>query len=138
MMTFRGRFLDVSNVIGRLAGAEDKIWAGAGLGAQRGLALGETIVKRHQSGRPGPNVITGDFRRRTKWDADIGRRSIEGQIGNDSPQGPRLEYPFYGPDSLGRMFPGTTYPSFEPSTEAVAEAVVSHMNRGVQAAVKAL
>lgn len=74
-----------------------------------------TRVKRHASGRPGPNAPTGDYRR------TIGTRFVEtadtytGEVGTNAPQGRRLELGFYGTDSLGRTYAQQPYPHFGPA-----------------------
>lgn len=64
-------------------------------------------VKANASGRPGPRVQTGDYRRSinsrsTRSVASVGEVSAE--IGTNKPQGRRLEFGFHGTDSLGRHF----------------------------------
>lgn len=76
----------------------------------------ETRIKANASGRPGPRVITGDYRR--SWTTrHLGATSI---VGTNKPQARRLEFGFYGPDSLGRVYNQRPFPHVGPAYEATA------------------
>src|SRR5688572_19999637 len=64
--------------------------------------LGVTAVKQKASGRPGPRVITGDYRRSIRGTTQREMDTAVGTIWTDRPQGPRLERGFSGADALGR------------------------------------
>lgn len=67
------------------------------------------LVVKHASGRPGPNVVTGQY---------ISRFLIENKrVVNLSPQTHRLEYGFSGTDSLGRVYHQPPFPHFRPALE---------------------
>lgn len=82
-----------------------------------------TEVRAHMSGRPGPNVITGDLRRGVflvlNHPADGVYRAI---AASNSPQARRLENGFIGVDSLGRHYHQPPYPAFRPAVEALLPA----------------
>lgn len=81
--------------------------------AHHGMLL-TTRIKANASGRPGPNVITGDYRR--SWQ---GRQSGSSYtVGTNKPQARRLEYGFYGPDALGRVYNQPPYPHLGPAWSA--------------------
>ncbi|MFH9236034.1 hypothetical protein [Streptomyces globisporus] len=66
--------------------------------------LGRGMIRANATGRPGPNVITGKYR--SSWEV-VGRAIPHGAqctIGTNEPQGRRLEYGFYGTDSIGRHY----------------------------------
>lgn len=68
-------------------------------------------VKAFASGRPGPRVRTGDYRR------SINMRMItrqHGVIGTNAPQARRLEFGFVGRDSLGRFYDQAPLPHWRP------------------------
>ncbi len=72
-------------------------------------------VRRHASGRPGPNVVTGAY---------IGAmvltyRDGGAYVSNPSPQTNRLEYGFVGVDSLGRLYNQPPLPHFAPALAEV-------------------
>lgn len=71
-------------------------------------------IKRHATGRPGPNMITGNFNRsiyRQVLSAGTGHIAV---VGSNAPQAWRLEMGFHGADSLGRVYDQPPYPSFGP------------------------
>lgn len=80
--------------------------------------LYQTRVKARASGRPGPRVITGDYRRSIYFELTTVGASPAAIVGTNAPQGRRLEYGFVGVDSLGRHFNQPPYPHFEPPLEA--------------------
>ncbi|MER6220716.1 hypothetical protein ABT189_08950 [Streptomyces sp900105755] len=57
----------------------------------------ETQVKANASGRPGPNVITGDDRRSWPHEVHVARGTVSGTVGTNKPQGRRLEHGCIGP-----------------------------------------
>ena len=83
----------------------------------RGGAVLETMVKANASGRPGPRVITGDYRRSITRQSTrtLGRSAV--LVGTNRPQGRRLEYGFSGTDSLGRRYSQPPYAHFGPAAE---------------------
>lgn len=90
-------------------------------------ALLETRIKRHASGRPGPNVITGDYRR------SIQRQRIKGGwiVGTNQAQGRRLEYGFFGTDSRGRTFAQPPYPHFGPALDETRPGLLKDLRKTV-------
>lgn len=81
----------------------------------------ETAVKANASGRPGPRVITGDYRRSINGEVGIAQDlSIEGTVGTAKVQGPRLEYGFNGADRLGRIYHQPPYAHFGPAHDRIA------------------
>ncbi|MCU1451939.1 MAG: hypothetical protein JWN46_85 [Acidimicrobiales bacterium] len=82
-------------------------------------ALLQTEVKRNASGRPGPNAITGDYRRSIGRET---RRYVDRSvctISTNRPQAMRLEMGFVGTDSLGRVFDSPALPHFGPALDAI-------------------
>jgi len=79
----------------------------------------ESAVKRHASGRPGPNAPTGDYRRswstRVRFTAD----TVTSITGTNRPQAARLEYGFHGMDSLGRNYNQPPFPHAGPAMDEV-------------------
>lgn len=77
-------------------------------------------VQRNASGRPGPNVVTGDYR--GSWRAEPVEEtaaSISISVGTDRPQAARLEYGFVGPDSLGRVYDQPPFPHMGPAVDGI-------------------
>lgn len=71
----------------------------------------ETRIKAHASGRPGPRVITGNYRR--SWTTT--HHGSASTVGTNAPQARRLEWGFYGPDRLGRVYNQRPYPHVGPA-----------------------
>ena len=95
----------------------------------------QTRVKARASGRPGPNVVTGDYRRsigvQFYRDPKAGFVAV---IGTNKPQGARLEFGFHGMDSLGRSYDQPPYPHFgpafdqtKPELESAADLTVTNL-----------
>jgi hypothetical protein len=81
-------------------------------------AMLEAAVKRNASGRPGPRVITGAYRRSiVSYYDSSGGMTFAFTVGTNAPQGARLEYGFHGVDSLGRNYNQPPYPHFGPAID---------------------
>lgn len=96
--------------------------------AQAGVAR----IRQNASGRPGPNVITGQYR--ASWRSEI--RGIpygaECTIGTNAPQGRRLEFGFYGPDSLGRVYAQPPFPHVQPALAHIEDTLHDQMRQVVE------
>ena len=79
----------------------------------------QTAVKAAASGRPGPNVVTGDYRRSISLTVSMEGISAVAHVGTDRPQGRRLEFGFHGADSLGRVYNQPPYAHFGPAVQIV-------------------
>ena len=78
------------------------------------------LVQQHASGRPGPNVITGDYRgswRPQREEAEPG--AVSWSTGTDRAQARRLEYGFVGFDSLGRQYNQPPYAHMGPAVDEI-------------------
>ncbi|NIN66324.1 MAG: hypothetical protein GTO63_16865 [Anaerolineae bacterium] len=73
------------------------------------------LTIRNASGRPGPNIVTGDY----VSSFYIKKSFLNFHVTNDSPQTHRLEYGFYGTDSLGRVYNQPPFPHMRPALQAV-------------------
>lgn len=128
--------IGVPAVVSRLLALPGTVTAAGAVGMARTVAAGEGVVKGNASGRPGPRVVTGAHRRSIRGQVlTVGGGIVEGEIGASSPQAARLEFPFYGPDSLGRRFPGNTYPYLAPSLPQVAAIAEREIGGAVTAAI---
>lgn len=81
-----------------------------------------TQVMRNASGRPGPNVITGDYRRSitVEFIREQAGSSVSAVIGSNNPQARRLEFGFHGEDSLGRHYNQAPLPHFGPAFDFIS------------------
>lgn len=80
---------------------------------------GEDLLKttvRNSSGRPGPNVVTGQYISNFYVSQSRPNSVV---LGNRSPQTRRLEFGFYGTDSLGRVYHQQAFPHIYPALAEV-------------------
>lgn len=77
----------------------------------------QTRVMANASGRPGPNVVTGDYRRSITLRVFRNGGMAVAVVGTNKPQGRRLEFGFHGVDSLGRHYNQPPYPHFGPAMD---------------------
>lgn len=81
-------------------------------------------ARRHASGRPGPNVITGQFRGSIQREYFRKDGAVAVSVFSDEPQARRLEEGFVGVDVLGRHYNQPPYPTFMPAAAEVEERFV--------------
>lgn len=81
----------------------------------------QTRVKAAASGRPGPRVITGDYRRSITLEMGMVDGKPAAIVGTVSPQARRLEYGYVDTDSLGRSYNQPPFPHWDPPLAAVVE-----------------
>ncbi|WP_425580769.1 hypothetical protein [Streptomyces thermospinosisporus] len=72
-------------------------------------------IQKNASGRPGPNVVTGQYR--ASWDVKVtvAGGQVSAMVFTNAPQSRRLEYGFVGVDRLGRQYRQPPYPHIEPA-----------------------
>ena len=85
--------------------------------------LGRGLIRGNASGRPGPNIITGQYW--ASWQSVT--RSIpygaQCTIGTGRPQGRRLEFGFTGVDSIGRYYDQPPFPHVGPAIPLIEAAL---------------
>jgi hypothetical protein len=88
-------------------------------------------IQQNASGRPGPNVITGQYR--ASWDVKVtvADRRVSAVVFTDSPQSRRLEYGFVGVDRLGHQYRQPPYPHIEPAYRQTGPGFVEALRTGV-------
>ncbi|WP_405803407.1 HK97 gp10 family phage protein [Streptomyces sp. NBC_01187] len=87
-------------------------------------------IQRHASGRPGPRVITGQYRASWKVRTNSGGSQVTAEVYTDAPQARRLEYGFVGSDSLGRHYRQPPYPHVEPAFRQTQPAYIQALADG--------
>lgn len=97
--------------------------------------IGLGRVKLAASGRPGPRRVTGDYTRTMNAQIARGDHGIEGVIGTNAVQAMRLEFGFYGQDSLGRRYRQPPYPHWRPTFEFMSAALAGDIPRAIERAV---
>lgn len=75
----------------------------------------KTRIQANASGRPGPNVITGDYRRSWSVQFQMAGDAYMGTVGTNAPQGRRLEHGFVGVDRAGRHYDQPPFPHAGPA-----------------------
>lgn len=72
-------------------------------------------VQQNASGRPGPNVETGEYRASIRiFEFSHTGSTSEAVVGTDAEQAARLELGFVGVDSLGRHYAQPPFPHWRP------------------------
>lgn len=99
----------------------------------RGGHLLQTAVRAKASGRPGPRVQVGDYRRGISLDVGsaiggLGALVPFATVYSESPQAQRLENGFIGTDSLGRSYHQPAYPHWDPATKQVEPIIVRRID----------
>lgn len=124
--------MNLDDLAGRLDEAADQIGETI---ERRMLNVGTTGVARiraNASGRPGPNVITGQYRASWKAVTDRIPYGAECTIGTEAPQGRRLEFGFWDmTDSIGRHFFQPPYPHVQPALPHIEDTLHEEMRSAV-------
>ncbi|TQF05561.1 HK97 gp10 family phage protein [Kitasatospora acidiphila] len=89
----------------------------------------ETAIKAQASGRPGPNAVTGDYRRSWTHEVRTVSGGVEAVVGTNKPQARRLEFGFVGPDILDRVFHQPPYPHVAPAVAQIEPLFTAAMAR---------
>ncbi|MFK0288237.1 HK97 gp10 family phage protein [Streptomyces sp. NPDC090499] len=101
-------------------------------GVEHTAELGAARIRGYASGRPGPNVISGDYR--DSWQPAPIRRFPYGAsctIGTELPYGRRLEFGFTGTDSLGRYYDQKPLPHVQPALPYIEQTLMGQMRLAV-------
>lgn len=137
-MTFTGLIIGGNAAIGAVLEVQGKVERGGLRGMRRTVQGGASIVRGRASGRPGPRVITGDYRRSINGQViEHERGRIVGQIGTNAAQARRLEFGFFGPDSLGRRYNQPAFAHFGPSVPDISTLAVREISESVTQEVAA-
>lgn len=77
-------------------------------------------VRAHASGRPGPQVITGQYRASIRIvDSQDNADGSVYYVGTDAPQAARLEFGFVGVDAIGRHYHQPPFPHWRPALQEI-------------------
>lgn len=123
--------MDLDELADRLESAADQ----TGPAIQRRMrhvgASGVARIRANASGRPGPNVITGQYRASWRSETRAIPYGAECTIGTTAPQGRRLEFGFVGPDSLGRVYNQPPFPHVQPAIGHIEDTLHEQMRAAV-------
>lgn len=113
--------MDLEDLAPRLERAAARVGPEINRTVQQQARLMRALIMENASGRPGPNVITDDYRpswKRVPFPVPDGGGAV---VGTDRPQGRRLEYGFYDmTDSIGRHFFQVPRPHVEPAVNELS------------------
>ncbi|MCF0086588.1 MULTISPECIES: hypothetical protein [unclassified Streptomyces] len=116
----------------RFERAATRIGPAIARGVEHTVELGAARIRGYASGRPGPNVISGDYR--SSWKPRPVRRLPHGAactFGTEEPQGARLEFGFVGTDSLGRVYDQKPFPHVQPAIPFIEATLMASMRLAV-------
>ncbi|MFJ4473232.1 HK97 gp10 family phage protein [Streptomyces sp. NPDC089424] len=124
--------MDLDDLAARLDEAADRIGEVTERRIRHVGAVGAARIKQNASGRPGPNVITGQYR--ASWRSET--RGIpygaECTIGTSAPQGRRLEFGFWDmTDSIGRHYFQPPFPHVAPALGFIKDTFHAQMRAAV-------
>lgn len=125
----------LSQVRRKLQNMPGNIEEGAYIGTARVVLRGQSIVRGKASGRPGPRVITGAYRRSINGQVQRTPGGARGVIGTNAPQAARLEYGFSGADRLGRVYRQPPYPHFQPALPEIEKFAVEQIGLEIGKAI---
>ncbi|MEV4975515.1 HK97 gp10 family phage protein [Streptomyces scopuliridis] len=112
----------------RLDQAADRLGPAIERRVQHAAEIGRGLIRSNASGRPGPNIITGQYW--ASWQTRTRAIPYGAQctIGTDRPQGRRLEFGFFDmTDSLGRHYYQPPFPHVGPAISAIEAALLQGM-----------
>ena len=113
--------MDLDDLADRLERSADRVGPEVNRTVQQQGRLLRALIMENASGRPGPNVISGDYRgswRPVPFGVPDGGGVV---VGTDAPQGRRLEYGFFEMyDSLGRFFRQVPRPHVDPAVNELS------------------
>lgn len=93
-------------------------------------------VKENASGRPGPNIITGDYVKSIEYHPYDVSRGQGAEVFSRAPQAFRLEYGFIGVDSLGRHYQQPPFPHFRPAIESMSAEFYGAVDEAIKRALR--
>lgn len=114
--------MDLEELGPRLEQAADRVGPETNRTVQQQARLARAMIRFNASGRPGPNIITGDYFdswRTEPFGVPDGGGAV---VGTDRPQGRRLEFGFMNMyDSLGRFYRQPPFPHVEPAVHELSD-----------------
>ncbi|MFK8851255.1 HK97 gp10 family phage protein [Streptomyces sp. Ac-502] len=113
--------MDLDELADRLEEAAARVGPEVERTVHRQAMLLRGRIRANASGRPGPNVITGQYRSSWEIDAFPVPHGGGAEVGTNAPQGRRLEFGFFDmTDSLGRHYFQPPFPHVGPAVDALS------------------
>jgi hypothetical protein len=117
----------------RLENAADDIGPAVRRRMDHVATLGIAQIRSNSSGRPGPNVITGQYRASWKSVTRPIPHGAHCTLGTTKPQGRRLEFGFWNmTDSIGRHYFQPPYPHVQPALPFIGAILREQMGAAVE------
>jgi hypothetical protein len=115
--------MDLDELADRLEQAADRVGPEVNRTVQQQARLLRAMIRWNASGRPGPNIITGQYF--DSWGPAQPFAVPDGggaTLGTTQPYGRRLEFGFWDmTDSIGRHFFQPPYPHVEPAVNELSD-----------------
>jgi hypothetical protein len=113
--------MDLEDLAPRLEQAAARVGPETNRTVQQQARLLRALIMENASGRPGPNVISGDYRGSWKREPFPVLDGGGADVGTNEPQGRRLEYGFMNMyDALGRFYRQPPFPHVEPAVSELS------------------
>jgi hypothetical protein len=113
--------MDLDELADRFERAADRVGPELDRTVQHQAHLGRALIRERASGRPGPNVITGQYLASWRIESFPVPDGGGAEIGTDAAQARRLEYGFYDmTDSIGRHFYQVPRPHVDPAVDELS------------------
>lgn len=117
--------MDLEELADRLDGAADRVGPEVDRAVQQQARLLQAMIRYNASGRPGPNIITGDYFDSWRTEPFAVPDGGGAEIGTDRPQGRRLEQGFMNMyDSLGRFYRQPPFPHVGPAVTELEQDIL--------------
>jgi len=113
--------MDLDELAGRLDQAADRVGPETNRTVQQQARIMRALIQENASGRPGPYIITGDYRGSWRVEPFPVPDGGGAEVGTTEPQGRRLELGFYDmTDSIGRHYFQPPFPHVEPAVNELS------------------
>ncbi|MFM9373273.1 HK97 gp10 family phage protein [Streptomyces sp. Da 82-17] len=113
--------MDLDDLEPRLERAADRVGPEVNRTVQQQARLTRALIRERASGRPGPNIITGQYVASWRIEPFAVPDGGGAVIGTNAPQARRLEYGFWNmTDSIGRHFFQPPYPHVGPAVDELS------------------
>lgn len=113
--------MDLEDLAPRLEQAAGRVGPETDRTVQQQARLLRALIMENASGRPGSNVISGDYRGSWKREPFPVPDGGGADVGTNEPQGRRLEFGFMNMyDSLGRFYRQPPFPHVEPAVNELS------------------
>lgn len=129
------RVLGVNQAVAAALSIPVKVNTGSRVALTATARFGQQVVQQNASGRPGPNVIDDVYRPSIMGVVRSEGGNQMAEIGSGAAQTLRLEFGFFGRDSLGRVYNQPAFPHFQPAVNPVSTFAAQIATSSIRAAL---